>query len=593
MIDARQILIVSALALFTANAAGHETPEAAPAPAMEWNARNVEHLMNRAGFGARPGEINSWVKRSRSELVESLLEDRSMDDVFFHEYVEMDRKALQGLPAEERRARISDLRAADRRQGRDFMEWWLAEMVNGESPLRERMVLFWHGLFTSSVTKVKRSQPLIIQNEFFRAGALGSYSEMLHGILQDPAMLLYLDNNTNKKDSPNENLARELMELFTLGEGNYTEEDVVQAARALTGRTVTRGRAYRFNERQHDKGEKTILGKTGNFDGDDLANLLLAEEACPRWIAGRLIKYFEGVEPSERRLRFYAAFLREQKFEITPFLRRLFNDPDFYRDEVIGARVQSPVDFMVGSCKRLGMQPPRSFLNASTRILGQRLGDPPNVKGWEGGEAWITTSTFMMRGNLMGVVLGVVDYHDLESGLSEAEIAAEEAMMAEESEPVIGEPTRVDDGFTDAEFDEAPAMGDDVMGDDVMMGDDTMMGDTMMGIEPTKPERKRSDFERLLQGLNRVDYRPRVHLTARIVRRGLKSDDEIVDFMLEELLAIEPPAETRALLHEHVKRERENLGLGKRILTKAGPNAEHLLRRLAHLILSLPEAQLS
>lgn len=551
------------LLLLCASAAGR-TGTGAVEVELTWNSRAVEHLLNRAGFGARPEEIERWVEAGPKALVERLLDVESPEEPYFYDRLEVSRDALADMDREGRRRAMQRLKAADKRQLQGFLAWWVDELVNGEYPLRERMTLFWHGFFTSSVTDVKRSYPMIRQNELLREHALGSYADLLRKILRDPAMLRYLDNDSNKKASPNENLARELMELFSLGEGNFTEQDVHEAARALTGRTTSRF-DYLYRARQHDPGKKTILGVTGRADGDDLVDILLAQDACPRWVAGRLLEYFEGVAPTEQRRADYAAFLRREHYEIRPFLRRLFLDPRFYRDEVVGARVLSPIDYLVGSCRRLGLDPPPAFLVAASGLLGQRLLAPPNVKGWEEGPAWITTSSLMQRGNVMGALLGVV----------------------------VPRAERLDPFEQFAAMDaERPAMDS---GADMAMDGEALMsaGDRVARpAAPYSPPKARpSQLDRLITLVDRANYRPRMNLIARITRRGLLVDRDIVDYLLDELLAIEPPAETRELLLEHLRRERRSYGIEGR-LVNSGAVGERILRRLAHLILSLPEAQL-
>src|SRR5258707_11922983 len=176
---------------------------------------------------------------------------------------------------------------------------------------------------------------------------------MLAGMPKDPALLTYLDNQVNKKGNPNENLARELLELFSLGIGNYQEQDIKEIARALTGRGVDGHGLYSYNKGAHDDGEKSFLGEKGKFDGDDVVRIVLAQGACPRYVARRILAYLEGAEPAKERLAEYAAFLRAQNYELRPFLKKLFLDPAFYREEILGARVQGPVEFLVGMSRRL------------------------------------------------------------------------------------------------------------------------------------------------------------------------------------------------------------------------------------------------
>jgi uncharacterized protein (DUF1800 family) len=528
-----------------------------------WDARAVEHLYNRAGFGARPSEIEAGVAMGKAALVEALVSKRVEVEPFFWERIEApDPKAIRELPADEQREKQREFREKDRRQLLEYTAWWYDRLASGEDPLRERMVLFWHGFFTSSVEDVKRNWLLIQQNQLVRDHALASYSELLSAMLRDPAMLTYLDNQVNRKGNPNENLARELMELFSLGVGNYTEEDVKEAARALTGRGINRDGEYELHPRQHDDGKKTILGKSGKFDGDDLVAILLKQEACSRWVSKRLIAYFEGVPPTPERVAAYATFLREHDYELQPFLKRLFLDPAFYRDEVVGARVQGPVDFMVGLSRRLGVRVPPIVLGGGAALLGQRLFAPPSVKGWEEGEPWITTATLMQRGNLAGFVLGVVKVDDVMSG-SDLEMSdATDAPMAP------------DDG--------RPMGGDDTKPPIAKAKDGKGKGGGQQGSQVLK-ELRRIEASGWVVALN---------FSARMAKAGARTDAEIADRMVDDLLAIRAPDDTRARMREFLAHEREDAKIAEGKLLDAGGESERILRRLAHLVLSLPEAQL-
>ncbi|HEV8111970.1 MAG TPA: DUF1800 domain-containing protein [Planctomycetota bacterium] len=544
-----------------------------------WDARAVEHLYNRAGFGARPSEIEAGVAMGKAALVENLVTKRVEVEPFFWERIEIpDPKSLRELPADEQREKQREFREKDRRQLLEYTGWWYDRLASGEDPLRERMVLFWHGFFTSSVEDVKRNWLLIQQNQLVRDHALGSYAELLSAMLRDPAMLTYLDNQVNRKGNPNENLARELMELFSLGVGNYTEEDVKEAARALTGRGINRDGEYELHPRQHDDGKKTILGKSGKFDGDDLVAILLKQEACSKWVSRRLIAYFEGVAPSPDRVAAYATFLREHDYQLQPFLKRLFLDPAFYRDEVVGARVQGPVDFMVGLSRRLGVRVPPIVLGGGSALLGQRLFAPPSVKGWEEGEPWITTATLMQRGNLAGLVLGVVKVDDVMSGSDLDVSGAPDTPMAP------GEPGGMDDGHPMGGDDAKPpaAKPPDAKPPAAKPKDGKGKGGGQQGSQVLK-ELRRIESSGWVVPLN---------FSARMAKAGARTDAEIADRMVDDLLAIRAPDDTRARMREFLAHEREDAKIVEGKLLDAGGESERILRRLAHLVLSLPEAQL-
>jgi uncharacterized protein (DUF1800 family) len=570
---------------------------AAPRGHVAWDARAVEHLLNRAGFGARPSEIQDGVKLGQAALVEKLVTQRADVEPFFIDDIQIpDGPELKDLSKEERQKKIQEYREKDRKQMLDYVGWWFDRMASGEDPLREKMVLFWHGFFTTSAEDVKRGVEVLRQNQFVREHALGSYADLLSGIARDPAMLVYLNNNVNRKGNPNENLAREIMELFSLGVGNYSEKDIKEAARALTGRGVSKDGEYEFHPNQHDTGEKTVLGSTGKLDGDDLVKILLHQDACSAYVARKLITWFEGVEPKPERLKEYASFLHAQNYQLQPFLRKLFMDPAFYRDEIVGARVQSPVEYMVGTSRRLGMRTPAVILGSGAALLGQRLFAPPSVKGWDEGEAWITTASLMQRGNMAGMMLGVVKLDDVFSQ-NDLEEAAPRTRSDDDDRMMRGDDDK--NAPKDGDKKDARADGDkkDARPDGGGKGD-TKDGDgdkTTPAKRPVRPANKRGGSGFAYQALRRVEatgWRPALNFSARMMKDNANTDAEIVDRMLDDLLAIQAPSDTRDKMRDFLAKERTRLKEPDGHLLDAGTEAEHVLRRLAHLILSLPEAQL-
>lgn len=566
----RTLLLVVLAGSFGLSRARAQEPAPRAASGLEWNALHAEHLFNRAGFGARPNEIEFALRGSHEHFVEQLLTGFTAPaDPLFIDLPEMPQR--RDFESRDEFDRANDrFRREERRVLTSFAGWWIDQMIEGKHPLQERMVLFWHGYFTSSTRDVKRTGAMVAQNELFRRHALGNFAELVHAIVRDPAMLEYLDNNQNRKDSPNENLARELMELFTLGEGHYTEQDIKEGARALTGWRTTDDKAGSyFQARQHDAGEKTILGKTARFDADSFVDLLLEQPECPRWVARKLLVHFEGVEPEPKRLEEYAKFLRASNWELKPFFRKLFLDPRFYAKDVLAERISSPVEYLVGCTRRLGLTVPPQVIWLGAGQLGQRLFDPPSVKGWDGGEAWITTSTLLGRGNMAGMLIGVVKIEDV---LRE--------------DPLEIEP---DDGA----MMDGDTMGGDSMGSDVMSGGGAKPDDKEKGGK--RAAKRKVDLGPEMGGLQRFTnefYFPRINLTARMQRVGATRDTQIVDQLGSELLPVPLSEASRAALLEFLRIERSGLALEDGKLHTAGVKAEDTLRRLAHLILSLPEAQL-
>ena len=261
------------------------------------------------------------------------------------------------------------------------------------------MTLFWHNHFVSSQQKVKLAELMYRQNATLRANALGNFGEMLHAIARDPAMVIYLDNAQNRKGSPNENFAREVMELFTLGEGHYSERDIKEAARAFTGWSLDRERGeFVFRRGLHDYGSKTVLGRTGNFDGDDVIDILLAQPSTAEFVTRKLWREFVSPDPDAAEVRRVAARFRDSGYDIKAALYALLSSDAFYARENRGALVKSPIDLVVGTLRQFGMHPGETIPFAVAAAgMGQNLFAPPNVKGWPGQEAWINTSSLLAR----------------------------------------------------------------------------------------------------------------------------------------------------------------------------------------------------
>jgi len=382
------------LGLVLPSAAGALTPEEA------------RHLLARSGFAATPQGIEALVGLDRSAAVEAVLPAAGATavtdpPVWSENWVPPQRK---GLTEAERLA----LRDTLLEQARDLKAWWLDEMLATPAPLTEVMTLFWHNHFTSSLAKVKSPVLLYRQNVLLRRHALGNFATLLHEIARDPAMLAYLDNARSRKDAPNENFARELMELFTLGEGHYAEADLKEAARAFTGWSVNpKTGAFAFRARWHDSGDKTVLGTSGKLDGDDVIDILLARPETARLIVDKLWREFISETPDPVEGARLAALFRDSGYEIRPLLAALFTSDAFWAPQNRGRLVKSPVDLVVGTLRAFALPVEDSRdLAWATRRLGQDLFNPPDVKGWPGGTAWITGASLLDRQTLMNRVTG-------------------------------------------------------------------------------------------------------------------------------------------------------------------------------------------
>lgn len=379
-----------------------------PLPRAKWNFTTAAHLLNRAGFGGPPHEIEKLADLSHEAAVAHLVDyEKITDPTPDPEWAKPDPDRIQkfmearNLPEQERRRKLQEIQRADRQHIIELRGWWLQRMARGPRPLQEKMVLFWHGHFATSVEKVREAYLMWRQNELFRRLATGDWLEMLVEVAKDPAMLVWLDQAQSRKEHPNENFAREVMELFALGEGHYTEKDITEGARALTGWSYDR-QAQKFVERPvwHDRGQKTIFGRTGNFDGEDFLQLIVEQPQSAKFITAKLWNFFAGAMPSEDVNEALAAEFRKAGNKIKPVLRTMFLSEEFSAPTIVRNQVKSPVHWLVGSVRVLERElPPPIVCMGLIRNLGQDLFAPPNVKGWDGGLSWITTNNLLARYN--------------------------------------------------------------------------------------------------------------------------------------------------------------------------------------------------
>jgi len=287
----------------------------------------------------------------------------------------------------------------------DLRLWWLRRMVVTRRPLEEKMVLFWHWHFPTAQAKVNISQTHYMQNDLFRKHAAGNFRQLIHAVTVDPGMLMYLDGHQNLQGQPNENYARELMELFTMGIGPYTEQDIQEAARGLTGWLLD-GITPQFHPSAHDGGVKTVFGKTGAFTAREVVDLCVDHAATAPHLAGKLVRYFGVADPGGNLTRRLAATFRSSGCELKPVLRQLFTAPEFYSDASQGTQVKCPVQLLVGTLRALELDPGSDKpLAQALALMGQDLFNPPNVKGWVTDREMITTGTLMVRYHLAEMVL--------------------------------------------------------------------------------------------------------------------------------------------------------------------------------------------
>lgn len=391
--------------------------------ASDWDRSKAKLLLQRAGFGGIPDEVDALATLSPAEAAESLLgptQAPSIDPPAFlqeqalGEALKSERDKAKSLPAaakaEAQRQMGQYARSTQGRQLVELRGWWLKLMAEPARAAREKLTLFLHGHFATSFEKVRSPYLLYEQNNLFREKAYGPWSGLVSGVAQDPAMLIYLDGAENKAESPNENFARELFELFTLGEGNYKEKDIQESARAFTGWSVgtsgdkKAGRqlgarpTFKNMSKWHDSASKTIFGSTGNFDGTDVVRLALDQPAAPRWIAQKLWRFYAGWPAPEPLLQELVKEWQSVRGQIRPFLAAIWTNPNFYDPVRAADRVKSPTEWLVGLCRQIGRPLPAPALSSHIlNQLGQSLFEPPNVKGWDGGIAWINTASLSRR----------------------------------------------------------------------------------------------------------------------------------------------------------------------------------------------------
>ena len=346
--------------------------------------RLAAHLFRRAGFSANSRELDEAVKHGPQATVKKLLAGAGEAEKFDASMRTFAQTVLATNNAEVLAA------------------WWLHRLLHTPAPLVEKTTLFWHGHFATSAAKVRQTQLLYNQNELFRKNALGKFADLVTGIARDPAMLIYLDSATNRKSHPNENFAREVMELFCLGVGQYTEKDIQELARCFTGWEIQNGQ-FLFNAYQHDTGAKTVLGKTGPFDGDDGLRVILEQPATANFICAKLVKFFISDQddlPPEI-LAPLAQKFRAGGLAIGPVLEMIFSSRLFFSSAAIGKKIRSPVELGIGLLRGLEATANLQQMAGELRELGQMLFFPPNVKGWSGSLAWINSATLLGRANFV------------------------------------------------------------------------------------------------------------------------------------------------------------------------------------------------
>lgn len=603
-------LIVSGLLMFSASlmpligAAQSATDpwqnSLSPIPATSWDYDKAAHLLERAGFGGTPEEITALFDLGAEAAVRRLVYFENVDNSqlqpFAHSGIhdpglepfppsrpattELAKETGEALgirvkPEGNRRLQpvvnkfFYWLRASVLETNR-VSYWWADRMLNSNAPLQEKMALFWHGHYAVNESKVRDYRKLLNELELFHEMGTGSFRELMVAVAQDPAMLSFLDAGVNVKGAPNENFAREIMELFTMGVGNYSETDIREAARAFTGWNYV-DVDFVINEDQHDASQKTFLNRTGNFDGIEIIDIIMEQEVTAEYIAGKLYRFFvrDDLDPSLKIE--LGNILRANDYEIAPFLETVFLSQDFYSSASVGTQIKSPVQLAVSSYRKMGLHavPGVPDFNSATGALGQSLFRPPTVAGWAGGRSWITPGLLLERGNFArDVLFPDINFVPPDRLNGSAEIRS------------VAERIRLGYDITSATQPSAVG-GDQIMAESNMLADRDEDFNTRYG-----------SFRGWQMAIERVKPIPRdtaqMNLSAMVKQESLSNTREVVDYFILRFMRVPPDATARQTLIDFL-----NEDLGTDDIGIAQSYMEDSLRLLLHLVMSQPEYQLS
>jgi uncharacterized protein DUF1800 len=563
----------------------------------DWSYDRAAHLLERAGFGGTPEEITRLADMTPDAAVRRLVDYGTVDNghlaPFEHSGVhdaglepfppsrpaatDLARKTGEALgvkvkPQGNRRLQpVADkffywLRAS-RLETNRAAYWWANRMLATNRPLEEKMALVWHGHFATNEDKVRDYRKMLLQLDLFYRHGTGNFRDLLIGVARDPAMLAFLDAGVNVKGAPNENFAREIMELFTMGVGNYSEADIREAARAFTGWNFV-DLTFVVNREQHDDGEKTVLGRTGRFDGVDVIDIILERPVTADFIAGKIYRYFVRQELSPGLRARLGGVLRDNRYEIAPLLRTLFLSKDFYSRASWGTRIASPVELAVSTYRKLGLRevPGVPDFNEVTSSLGQQLFRPPTVAGWAQGRSWITPGLLLERGNFARDVL----FPDI-------------AFIPPDRYPSDERIREVSDKIAHGLDITSATMGD--------RADGEMAMSNKMADRDEDFNTRYASFRGWQLAIQRVKPIPRhtaqLALTAIVRSEGFRTTAQVVDYFLTRFLRVPLAPDDRQRLIDFLGAE-----LGTDQVEVAETYLEEPLRVLLHLIMSTPEYQL-
>jgi uncharacterized protein (DUF1800 family) len=567
-----------------------------PLPASEWSYDRAAHLLAHAGFGGTPEEIEALAEAGLERAVESLVNYESVPNPKLAPFVESglwdpslaefpesrpaatDRADAEGTsmgvdikPAGNRPMQpVSDrffywLRAT-MLETRRLGYWWANRMLQTTRPVEEKMALFWHGHFATQENKVRDYRKMLRQIELFERHATGNLKDLTIRVAQDPAMLYFLDAQYNVNGAPNENFAREVMELFTMGVGNYTEKDVRECARAFTG-WYFENLTFKVDPEKHDDGMKEFLGRSGNFDGVDALEIIFEQPVTAEFLAAKIYRFLVRDEISAALSAELGAVLRDADYELKPLLTAIFRSKDFYSAASYGGHIKGPVEHMVAMMKHLGAptMPGVPDFNQSTIAMGQHLLNPPSVAGWAGGTAWITPGLLIARGNVARDVVmpDMAGFRDWNFTAGSDSVLGERLRDGYD----IGAATSVNDPATMTEFDRVALERDEQFNTRI------------------------SGYIGWVQAARKLIPTPRdaarLDLTETVLASGAETSTDAVDQLVSRLLRVPVGDEMREALITFLTGE-----LGTDSLERARTYLEDPLRMTAHLIMSTPEYQI-
>lgn len=361
----------------------------------------ARHLITRTGFGSAWDEVRRFESMTLHQAIEQLLKNKDFSYPATPPFTNWQRMSALNNNMQRRKM----IMRIARTEKKGLQHWWLTHMLTTRSPFLERMTLFWHNYFPSTIDKTKMASMLLDQNHLLRKHALGNFGLMLREVAKDPAMLLYLDGYQNRKGELNENFARELLELFTIGRGHYREQDIKEAARAFTGWTINQHGKFIFDHRQHDHGVKQFLGKKGRFRGDDIISILLKHPRTAERLAEKVWREFISVShPEPGTIRQWANLLRHSNYDIPTLMRAVLTSKAFWDKRNQGNLIKSPIELAVGTLRSLPYTMAKGRLSHGLNNLGQGVFNHPNVKGWPGGQEWVSTHSLLRRTSLLALL---------------------------------------------------------------------------------------------------------------------------------------------------------------------------------------------